>query len=339
MANGIEYSKFLMQIQKMVNDSLSEQNINADVYIQKVTKNNNTEFMALVIHTPGEAVSPQIYLDSFFAQCQKGKAIEEIAAELISSYAQNKDFELSDVKGFVTDFEKVQEFLRVQLINKEFNSEKLQHTPHRDFENTDLTAVLRIHLPTQEHGEATILVSDALYSHWNKSMEELYPLALHNTMEANPAKIIRMLELVKNMFSDNCIGEDIKNFQMEPYEQYVLSNSTSVGGATVLLYPEVMEHLAQGAGANFFILPSSIHESILILDTGEMDAKELQAMVMSVNQTNVSPEERLSDEVYYYDREEHCLSMATGREATQELKEQLRQAGDNSMERPEELER
>ena len=95
----------------------------------------------------------------------------------------------------------------------------------------------------------------------------------------------------------------------------------------------------RGAGANFFILPSSIHESILILDTGEMDAKELQAMVMSVNQTNVSPEERLSDEVYYYDREEHCLSMATGREATQELKEQLRQAGDNSMERPEELER
>ena len=178
----------------MVKDSLSEQNINADVYIQKVTKNNNTEFMALVIHTPGEAVSPQIYLDSFFAQCQKGKAIEEIAAELISSYAQNKDFELSDVKGFVTDFEKVQEFLRVQLINKEFNSEKLQHTPHRDFENTDLTAVLRIHLPTQEYGEATILVSDALYSYWNKSMEELYPLALHNTMEANPAKISSMLE-------------------------------------------------------------------------------------------------------------------------------------------------
>ena len=62
--------------------------------------------MLFLIHTPGEAVSPQIYLDSFFAQCQKGKAIEEIAAELISSYAQNKDFELSDVKGFVTDFEK-----------------------------------------------------------------------------------------------------------------------------------------------------------------------------------------------------------------------------------------
>ena len=48
MANDIEYSKFLMQIQKMVKESLSEQNINADVYIQKVTKNNNTEFMALV---------------------------------------------------------------------------------------------------------------------------------------------------------------------------------------------------------------------------------------------------------------------------------------------------
>ena len=67
-----------------------------------------------MIHTPGEAVSPQIYLDSF-CTVPKGKAIEEIAAELISSYAQNKDFELSDVKGFVTDFEKVQEFYGYSL--------------------------------------------------------------------------------------------------------------------------------------------------------------------------------------------------------------------------------
>ena len=71
MANDIEYSKFLMQIQKMVKESLSEQNINADVYIQKVTKNNNTEFMALVIHTPGAAVTTQVYLDSFFAKREK----------------------------------------------------------------------------------------------------------------------------------------------------------------------------------------------------------------------------------------------------------------------------
>ena len=78
MANDIEYSKFLMQIQKMVKESLSEQNINADVYIQKVTKNNNTEFMALVIHTPGEAVSPQIYLDSFFVQCQREKRLRRL---------------------------------------------------------------------------------------------------------------------------------------------------------------------------------------------------------------------------------------------------------------------
>lgn len=335
----MEYSEFLMQIQKMMKERLAEQNSNADVYIQKVTKNNNTELMALVIHTPGESVSPQVYLDSFFAQHQKGKAIEEIATELLSSYAQHKDFEISDVGELVTDFEKMQGFLRLQLINKEFNSEKLQHTPHRDLENTDLTAVLRIHLPTQEHGAATILVSDALFSNWNKSMEELYPLALHNTMEANPAKISSLLDIVSHMFSDDHAGEDIENFQMQPYEQYVLSNPSRLDGAAVLLYPDVMDQLAQGAGSNFFILPSSIHESILILDTGELDAKELQAMVMSVNQTEVPPEARLSDEVYYYDREEHCLSMATNREETKERKEQLTQTGDNRMEQSEELER
>lgn len=74
MANGIEYSKFLMQIQKMVNDSLSEQNINADVYIQKVTKNNNTEFMALVIHTPGGSSISTDLSGFLFCTVPKGKS-------------------------------------------------------------------------------------------------------------------------------------------------------------------------------------------------------------------------------------------------------------------------
>ena len=336
----MNYNEFLIQIQKEIAAQLPEQYSDADISIHQVVKNNNTERMGLVIHRPGESTSPQLYLDTFFEEHQQGKEVEEIARAIVDSYVKHQNFEISNVPELVSDYEKVQGLLQLQLINKEFNSEKLEHTPHKDLENTDLTAVLRIHLPTQEQGAATILVSDTLFSRWNKPMDEVYPLALQNTQEANPAKIESLYSIMMSMMSgDSYQGAEVKDFQMQPYEQYVLRNESGMNGATILLYPDIMEQLAQGANANLFILPSSIHECILMQDTGEMNAKELQAMVMSVNQTEVSPEECLSNEVYYYDKNEHCLSMATNREESAELKAHFSQIGDFEMEQSLDMER
>ena len=334
----MDYNHFIEQIQKLILEHLPEQYRNADVSIHKTVKNNNTELMALLIHRQGENISPQIYLEPFFSQYQQGKEIEEIAKELAASYLRNQDFDIPNVVELVSDFEKAQALLRLQIINKEYNNDKMSYTPHRDLENTDLTAVLRIYLPTQENGEATILVSNEMLSSWGKSMDAVYPLALRNTMKTAPARIDSMLHIMMTM-PDNSMGYDVKNYHMEPYEQYVLRNTSGINGATILLYPDVLDQLAQGANTNLFILPSSIHECILMQDTGELDAKELQEMVMSVNQSAVSPEERLSDEVYYYDKDEHSLSMATSKEETQELKEKLSQEGDVNIECDIEFER
>ena len=334
----MDYNHFIEQIQKLILMYLPEQYQDVEISVHNVTKNNNTELTALLIHRQGEAVSPQIYLEPFFSQYQQGKEIEEIAKELAVSYLQNQDFEIPNVIELISDFEKVQALLRLQLINKEYNNDKMSDTPHRDVENTDLTAVLRIHLPTQENGETTILVSDEMLSGWGKSMDAVYPLALQNTVKTNPARIDSMFHIAMTSL-DRSMGYEVENYHMEPYDQYVLRNASGMNGATVLLYPNVLDQLAQEANANLFILPSSIHECILMQDTGELDAKELQAMVMSVNQSEVSPEERLSDEVYYYDKDEHSLSMATNREETQELKEKLSQADDINMECAMNLER
>lgn len=336
----MNYQNFLIQIQKEIAEQLPEQYSDASVSIQKVVKNNNTERMGFNIHRPGESTSPQLYLEASFEEHQQGKEIQAIAKEIVASYMQHQNFEIPNVPELISDYEKVKGLMQLQLINKEFNSEKLEHTPHKDLENTDLTAVLRIHLLTQETGTATILVSDALLSRWNKSMDEVYPLALQNTQGANPARIESLYNIMMSMMSDEPYqGADTKDFQMQPYEQYVLRNESGLNGAAILLYPEVMEQLAQGANANLFILPSSIHECILMQDTGEMSAKELQAMVMSVNQTEVAPEECLSNEVYYYDKNEHSLSMATNREETAELKAHFSQIGDFEREQALDMER
>ena len=108
-----------------------------------------------------------------------------------------------------------------------------------------------------------------------------------------------------------------------PYEQYVLSNTEKFHGATAILYPGLLQEIGEATKSSFFLLPSSLHEVILMKDNGEMSAEELQRMVMQINRTEVKPEEVLSDEVYCYDYREQKLTMATDPVKTKEVLQQI----------------
>lgn len=85
----------------------------------------------------------------------------------------------------------------------------------------------------------------------------------------------------------------------------------------------MLQEIGEATQSNFFILPSSIHEVILMKDNGDMNAEELQRMVMEINRTQVAPEEVLSDEVYSYDYRQQKLTMATSPIQTKELLDQI----------------
>ena len=114
-----------------------------------------------------------------------------------------------------------------------------------------------------------------------------------------------------------------KSKEILPYEQYVLTNTAKINGATAILYPNLLQEIGEATQSNFFILPSSIHEVILMKDNGDMNAEELQRMVMEINRTQVAPEEVLSDEVYSYDYRQQKLTMATSPIQTKELLDQI----------------
>lgn len=99
------------------------------------------------------------------------------------------------------------------------------------------------------------------------------------------------------------ISPGLPGFMPEENRMLILSNVQHFYGAGALLYPGLLERLAQEHGCGFFILPSSVHEVILLTDYGEDDPECLGSMVREVNRENVPREEFLSDHVYYYDRE------------------------------------
>ena len=87
---------------------------------------------------------------------------------------------------------------------------------------------------------------------------------------------------------------------------YVLTNDTKSNGAAEILNDNVRQELADKIG-DFYVLPSSVHETLIIPKSEDMDRMQLEQMVRDVNETQVIPEERLSNHVYEYDAKAHEL--------------------------------
>ena len=92
---------------------------------------------------------------------------------------------------------------------------------------------------------------------------------------------------------------------------YVLTNASRSLGAAAMFYPDVKEKAAEIIGGDYYILPSSCHEVILVPDTLEVKAKDLCEMVKEANRTVVEDKDILSDNVYHYSKDERRLDMIT----------------------------
>lgn len=101
---------------------------------------------------------------------------------------------------------------------------------------------------------------------------------------------------------------------------FVTTVPDAINGAGVIAYPDFMEQVVAKLGGDFFDLPSSIHEIILLPDDGQVKAAELKTMVMEINEAEVRPEDRLSDNVYHYDNREKIVEVTEKFEARQAQK-------------------
>ncbi len=150
---------------------------------------------------------------------------------------------------------------------------------------------------------------------WDIELESLYETALKNTMEQTPARVISLDDMIDYGPEKSKRPEEVS---YENGKTYILGNSGTVGGAAAMLYPGVLQTIAENSSSNLFIVPSSINEVLVISDDGKADSQSLQYMLMEANMGMVPRKEVLSDQVYYYDREERRISTATTPEGTRE---------------------
>lgn len=164
----------------------------------------------------------------------------------------------------------------------------------------------------------TNIIANQFAEQLGKTEPELYELAKENTKELFPSTIRNMNEVVCEMMfgTDELpleMEEEFRGMMAETPDDkamYVISNSANIFGAASMLYEENLYDLSQKLDSNLYILPSSVHEVIAISDKFG-DADDLAQMVYEINMDQVNLDERLSNQVYHYDKDARTLRLAT----------------------------
>lgn len=313
----LSYEEFKNEVKASIKDYLPEEYENAEVSIMEATKNNDSTYDVLMVKRGGDSVTPRIPLWPFYKKYtdRDGKGdIHLYVSSIASQYeaAANRDLDPELVSPQrILDFESVKDKITCRLINAKLNEKYLADKPHTFVE--DLAVIYSIYLKP----DASIpITNDLMESHWGVTVKDLHDIALSNMEKVNPSKIMNIEEILTSSFGIPASPMVIP--------MYVLTNETKIYGASVILNPDMLEKAAETLGTDdFYILPSSVHEVIVIpADMGEDE--EFMDMVWEINRSEVLPEEVLSDNIYAYDSKERTFYIVKGgRDIDQKEKEHL----------------
>lgn len=281
-----------------------ESMLGREVRVQEANKNNGVKLYGIAVVEPELNVTPTIYLEQYFEHYKSGHTLEEIAECIYNFYMENKLQHSIDMSWF-RDWESVRNRVAFKLINYEKNKELLEQIPHTKV--LDLVKVYYVVVETEELGRGTVLLYNNHLQMWNISAKCLDEVATENTPKLLPAVSDAMVNVLMNMMG---IEEaDSEECEALP-ETYIMSNPARVFGAATMFYPDALREFANRLDSDMLIIPSSLHEIIMMPLRGDADLEYLKTLVYEVNRTELAHEEILSDSVYVYHRDTDSITIA-----------------------------
>lgn len=298
----MEYKEFVEYIKMNAGYIAGE---GGNITINHVIKNNGCEMDGLVIMEKGKDIAPTIYLDSFYELYTNGENIKNIIRQIEVIYEQNKNNVTFDV-NILKHFDTIKDKIVYKVVNYRSNEKLLEQVPHKRI--LDLAVVFYCLLDNEYGRSATALIYNNNLKNWNVTIDDVYKAALKNTPDLLHSKISSMAALFEKC-GVNVDGEEVDLKDYVPSDMYVLTNESKLNGAACILYENVLYDFAQKLGADLYILPSSVHEVILLPKLSMFKKDELVNMVKEVNTEGVAADEVLSDHVYEYNRTERLITM------------------------------
>ena len=293
MEVDMNYEDFCNKVKNAASELFGE---NTRAEITSVTKNNGLILKGLTIKHEDSRISPTVYLEAFYEMYESGTPFGEIMNML---YRYETEHRRSDLHAEeYTDFESIKDRLIYKIVNFDMNRELLEHVPYVGW--NDLAIVFCCVLEGSANGYATVLVRNEHLKMWDIDRDELYDLARENTPRIMSDELKTIDEVLPQLFLT------------EAPDMYILSNRHRIFGATSMLYSEHLKEVADSHSGGLYILPSSIHEVILMPEESACDEDYMREMIRDINSTEVDLEDRLSDNLYYYDRAQGSITICPG---------------------------
>ncbi len=266
-----------------------------EITFKRIDKQNRKGLHGCVLMMPGSIAAPTFYLEDLYEAYCGGTAAEDIAQSMIN-YAKENNQAVFPSGIDIEDYESVRKQLGLMLIGAEENKEYLETLVHEIREGL---AMVPFVLLKNKDNTGCIKIKKEFLELWDVTEQQVMDEAVQNAPKIMPPNFRAMeaiLGVKPSPVSDSlCAPEEA--------ELFVVTNDDCSWGASVVFYPGMLESIREALGRDFYVLPSSINEILVLRDFGQ-DPIGLLEIVKSVNRKEVPPEEVLADAVFRYSRSE-----------------------------------
>ncbi len=311
----MNFNEFVNEVKDNIRLFLPKDYENAEVSVMDYQKLNTT-YKGLMVKKEDETITPTINMNQLYKayQDQPGVTMESVYRR-IADVVVEAPIQVN-LKS-ILDYDIAKDNLFIRVSSAERNKDMLANVPHQLKE--DLAITYHVAVSMDEEGLSSMLIKNDLLKQYGITAEQLHEDAMNSSPRIMAPEVSSMGAIMEEL-----VEKDL--FMMSPEERemlqesirestqmpsfFVVTNQQRIDGAGALFYPEVMDNLGELLGQDYFILPSSIHEMLVLPDNGEVSADELRMMVTEVNETQVAPAERLTNDVYHFDTKDHVFEKA-----------------------------
>lgn len=270
-----------------------------EVQIKEVDKLNGAKRYGLTMHDSDSNIEPTLYLEPFYQMYMEGGNWSDIIHHIITSYFHDNFLKRFDMNWF-KNFNRVKGLIFHKLINFEANTKLLENIPYTRY--LDFAIVYCVHYEFAESGSGSILIHNSHLDMWHCTTQDLARLAEDNTPRLFPLTFSTMSEVISEC-TNNASDLPLSVKEADDIPMYMMSNKQRCNGAISICYKESLHNFSKLLKSDVVILPSSVHEVILLPLETKTNFKDLKDMVYQVNRTKLAREEFLSDNVYLYRRD------------------------------------
>lgn len=290
----MEYEAFVRQFLSELQQNIELQGVDVDLQRQETNKYNGVVKDGFTVRYLDAKIGLVEYLDDLYEMHKDGYSISELVDIVTEKFEMAKE-NVPEIP--VLTAESAKENLYCTVVNTADNEEMLKNVPHEKLEDLSVVARFRV------GKDGSFLVTNDICKTLQMTSEEVMEAAHANTDRAeykcqSMGEVMRELMIHDGMPDD--YTDELIQMQGEQCPMWILSNESRVDGAVAITSQETLKAAHEKLGEDFYVLPSSRHEVILVPQSMVSDVEDLKKMVHEVNATEVSKIDKLSDSVYLF---------------------------------------